>query len=115
MLKTLPVALIMLSVSAMSVTGQNNKSEQLNEVTVIASRTIQKADGYVVNLNGSDITKGKPAIDALKLLPSISYESKTLKINGFGVSEIYVDGLKINNYSELDNIPANMIDKVEVR
>ena len=52
MLKTLPVALIMLSVSAMSVTGQNNKSEQLNEVTVIASRTIQKADGYVVNLNG---------------------------------------------------------------
>ena len=52
MLKTLPVALIMLSVSAMSVTGQNNKSEQLNEVTVIASRTIQKADGDVVNLNG---------------------------------------------------------------
>lgn len=115
MLKTLPVALIMLSIGTISVTGQNNKSEQLGEVTVIASRTIQKANGYVVNLKGTDITKNKPAIDALQLLPAITYESKALKINGLTVSEIYIDGIKINDYSELDNIPANMIDKVEVK
>lgn len=110
------ILIVFLSICFFTATSYSQKnSEQLSEVTVIASRTIQKADGYVVNLRGSDITKGKPAIDALQLLPSISYESKSLKINGLGVSEIYLDGLKLNDYSELDNIPADMIDKVEVR
>ena len=37
------------------------------------------------------------------------------KINGLAVSEIYVDGVKLSNHSELDNIPGEMIDKVQVQ
>lgn len=90
-------------------------SINLKEVTVIASRTINSAEGYITNLKGSEIVKGKPAIDVLSFLPNISRENGSFKINGLIVSEIYVDGIKLSDLSELDNIPAEMIDKVQVK
>ena len=88
---------------------------QLNEVVVVASRTHNNAEGYTTNLRGTDITKGKPAVDVLAFLPNISNENGTLKINGLAASEVYVDGVKISDLSELDNIPGEIIDKVQVR
>ncbi|MEZ3521819.1 outer membrane beta-barrel protein, partial [Muribaculum sp.] len=88
---------------------------RLNEVTVVASRTTTDAEGYTTNLRGSDITKGKPAVDVLGFLPNISHKNGTFKINGLAASEIYVDGVKLSDLSELDNIPGEMIDKVQVK
>ena len=88
---------------------------RLNEVTVVASRTTTDAEGYTTNLRGSDITKGKPAVDVLGFLPNISHENGTFKINGLVASEIYVDGVKLSDLSELNNIPGEMIDKVQVK
>lgn len=68
--------------------GEGNKPEQLGEVTVVASRTVKSADGYVTTLRGSDIVKGKPVMEALKYLPLVSVEQDVLKINGLAVSEI---------------------------
>lgn len=48
------------------------KERQLQEVTVIASRTTNNAEGYTTNLRGTDIAKGKPAVDVLEFLPNIS-------------------------------------------
>ena len=95
--------------------GIAQKEHKLEEVTVVASRTINSADGYITNLKGSEIVKGKPAIDVLSFLPNISRENGSFKINGLTVSEIYVDGIKLSDLSELDNIPAEMIDKVQVK
>lgn len=75
---------------------------RLNEVTVVASRTTTDAEGYTTNLRGSDITKGKPAVDVLGFLPNISHKNGTFKINGLAASEIYVDGVKLSDLSELD-------------
>lgn len=94
--------------------GEGNKPEQLGEVTVVASRTVKSADGYVTTLRGSDIVKGKPVMEALKYLPLVSVEQDVLKINGLAVSEIWVDGVKIGDRSELKDLPADMIDKVQV-
>ena len=91
------------------------KEQQLQEVTVVASRTTNNAEGYTTNLRGTDIAKGKPAVDVLGFLPSISRENGNFKINGLAVSEIYVDGVKLSDLSELNNIPGEMIDKVQVK
>lgn len=88
--------------------------KELPEVTVIASRTTNDAEGYVTNLRGADIAKGKPAVEVLPFLPNISRENGNIKINGLAVSEIFVDGVKLTDVSELDNIPGEMIDKVRV-
>ena len=91
------------------------ESKQLQEVTVVASRTTNNAEGYTTNLRGTNIAKGKPAVDVLGFLPNISRENGNFKINGLAVSEIYVDGVKLSDLSELSNIPGEMIDKVQVK
>ncbi len=57
--------------------------KQLQELTVIASRTTNNAEGYIAN-----IAKGKPTADVLSFLPNISCENGNFKINGLAVSEI---------------------------
>jgi len=104
----LAAALIWLSASA-------QKEHHLQDVTVVASRTTNTPEGYTTTLRGTDIVKGKPAADVLPFLPNISRESGNFKINGLAVSEIYVDGVKLSDLSELDNIPGEMIDKVQVQ
>lgn len=104
----LAAALIWLSASA-------QKEHHLQNVTVVASRTTNTPEGYTTTLRGTDVAKGKPAADVLPFLPNISRESGNFKINGLAVSEIYVDGVKLSDLSELDNIPGEMIDKVQVQ
>lgn len=88
---------------------------QLKEVAVVASRTTNNAEGYTTSLRGTNIAKGKPTADVLGFLPNISRENGNFKINGLAVSEIYVDGVKLSDISELNNIPGEMIDKVQVK
>ena len=88
--------------------------EYLKEVTVIARRTRHQADGYTVSLRSSDIVRDKSASEALVFLPGVSRQASVYRINGVDVSEIYVDGMKLTSFSELDNIPAERIDKVKV-
>lgn len=104
----LAAALIWLSASA-------QKEHHLQDVTVVASRTTNTPEGYTTTIRGTDVAKGKPAADVLPFLPNISRESGNFKINGLAVSEIYVDGVKLSDLSELDNIPGEMIDKVQVQ
>ena len=98
-----------------SMTMAAQTEHQLNEVTVVASHTTNNAEGYTTRLRGTDIAKGKPTADVLGFLPNISRENGNFKINGLAVSEIYVDGVKLSDISELNNIPGEMIDKVQVK
>lgn len=86
----------------------------IKEATVIASRTSHHADGYTVSLRSSDIVRDKSTSEALVFLPGVSRQASVYRINGMDVSEIYVDGMKLTNFSELDNIPAERIDKIKV-
>lgn len=91
------------------------KNQNLPELTVAATRTTANAEGYSVNLRGAGIAKGRPVADVLPFLPNLSRESGTFKINGLAASEIYVDGVKLTDISELDNIPGENIDRIQVR
>lgn len=108
-----PILILVAALTWLSAGAQ--KERQLQEVSVIASRTTNNAEGYTTSLRGTDIAKGKPAADVLPFLPNVSRESGNFKINGLAVSEIYVDGVKLSDLSELDNIPGEMIDKVQVQ
>ena len=99
----------------LSSTALAQETKQLNEVVILASRTINKSDGYVTNLKGMNIIKGKPAVAVLSFLPNISHEDGMFKINGLAASEIYIDGVKLSDISELDKIPGETIEKVEVK
>ena len=84
------------------------------EVNVIASRIQRDAKGYTINLKSSDIVKGKQSDEALAFLPGVTKEDETYKVNGLPVSNIYVDGVKLTDIGELKNIPADMMEKVQV-
>ncbi len=99
----------------LSSTALAQETKQLNEVVILASRTINKSDGYVTNLKGMNIIKGKPAVAVLSFLPNISHEDGMFKINGLAASEIYIDGVKLSDISELDKIPGETIEKIEVK
>lgn len=111
MKQVLFIALLLLV--GLRATAQNEL--QLNEARVVASRTTNNAEGYTTNLRGSNITKERPTVEVLSFLPNISHEQGAFKINGLPVSEIYVDGIKLSDISELDNIPGEMIDKIQVK
>ena len=49
-----------------------------------------------------------------RFLPGVSRQGSVYRISGIDVSEIYVDGMKLTSFDELDNIPADRIDKVRV-
>lgn len=98
----------------MSTTAFGQNTVELGEVVVSASRISNNAEGYVANLKGSKLTKGKVAAQALCMLPHITMEEGSLKINGLAVSEIYVDGNKLVSSAELQNIPADKMDQVQV-
>ncbi|WP_302028316.1 hypothetical protein, partial [Bacteroides caecimuris] len=107
------LSVIITALVTMTLAAQTER--QLNEVTVVASRTTNNAEGYTTSLRGTNIAKGKPTTDVLGFLPNISRENGNFKINGLAVSEIYVDGVKLSDISELNNIPGEMIDKVQVK
>lgn len=89
-------------------------STMLDVAEVVTSRIRHDATGYTISFRSFDIVKGKMMAEALPFLPNLSKEDGVFKINGLPVSEVIVDGVKLGNLSELDNIPAKMIDKVKV-
>ena len=114
------VLLPLLCISALPAYSQDTSKSTLQdtltleEAVVIARRTRHQADGYTVNLRSSDIVRGKTSSDALVFLPGVSRQGSVYRISGIDVSEIYVDGMKLTSFDELDNIPADRIDKVKV-
>ena len=108
------VCMLILSMNWL-VTYAQEKSLELGNVSVVASRTTNNVDGYSTNLKGANIVKGKTVSDVLSFLPNISREAGKFKLNGLDVSEICIDGVKLVNLSELDNISGDMIDKVNVK
>lgn len=115
MMYRLFIVVISCAISWFIFSGFAQTRQELDEVTVIASRTINSADGYTIDLRGDDISKGKTATDLLPFLPNISKENGTFKINGLKASQIYVDGVKLSDLSELSNISGEMIEKIQVK
>lgn len=89
-------------------------SHQLTEVVVEANRIRKKAGGYLVNLKGEELAKGKQTLELLKFLPGITSEDGKLKVLGQNISVIYLDGVQISGQKELESIPAEILQSAEI-
>ncbi len=124
-----------ISVSSLSFTGEGLKAQSvavdktaavsevdslsvykdLQEFEIIASRKIETPEGYVINLAGENVIKGRNITETLSFLPNLSVQDKVIEILGVPVSHIYVDGVELKDTNELSNIPAEYIKNVEVK
>lgn len=89
------------------------ETRRLKNVVVEASRLNYRANGYQVNLAGSDLLNSNGVSDLLAFLPAISIsEGKVRLMNSEPI--IYVDGIRLNSQDELKAISPKRIKEVSV-
>lgn len=88
--------------------------QALNEVTVTSHRIEHKANGYTINLKNDKMVKGKQVPNLLAFLPGITVEDATIKILSQSPHAIYINGVKVQDFKELESIPASQLASVEV-
>lgn len=86
----------------------------LGEVTVRESFVEQRFDRYLVRLKGNSLTEAKNTMETLALMPGVTELGGSLQVNGQSVSEVYLNNRKLTDLSELENLPASYIDRIEI-
>lgn len=91
-------------------------SKELGEVVVKAHLPQYKKthEGLLTNVAGTVLSKMGTADDVLKHVPSIVKKQDGYEVVGKGTPIIYINGRKMQEFSELDNIKSSDIKSVEV-
>lgn len=91
-------------------------SKELGEVVVKAHLPQYKKthEGLLTNVAGTVLSKMGTAEDVLKHVPSIVKKKDGYEVVGKGTPIIYINGRKMQDISELDNIKSSDIKSVEV-
>lgn len=91
-------------------------SKELGEVVVKAHLPQYKKthEGLLTNVAGTVLSKMGTAEDVLKHVPSIVKKKDGYEVIGKGTPIIYINGRKMQDSSELDNIKSSDIKSVEV-
>lgn len=91
-------------------------SKKLGEVVVKAHLPQYKKthEGLLTNVAGTVLSKMGTAEDVLKHVPSIVKKKDGYEVIGKGTPIIYINGRKMQDISELDNIKSSDIKSVEV-
>ena len=82
----------------------------LNEVIIKSDRIRRKSGGYVVNLIGSEITKGK---DMYHLLTSLPGMEGVIKIHGQAPAAVYLNGTP-SSIDIIKTLPPDRIASIEI-
>ena len=104
-----------------SITSDWDKLLQLNEVVIVASRTVVKqAPDRIIYLTKNDqYVKGMNAIEVLDRIPRVSVINDMVSVAGKNQVKYIVDGHLLEMADEaivarLKNLQANGIEKIEV-
>lgn len=91
-------------------------SKELGEVVVKAHLPQYKKthEGLLTNVAGTVLSKMGTAEDVLKHVPSIVKKKDGYEVVGKGTPIIYINGRKMQDINELDNIKSSDIKSVEV-
>lgn len=73
-----------------------------------------KGDATVTTVAGSILEKAGTANDLLDKIPGVSASDGSVNVFGSGTAEIYINGRKMRNNSELDRLSSDNIRSVEV-
>ena len=86
----------------------------LNEIVVKAQRPMAKmnADGFTVNVQNSYLSHSGTAFDLLGKMPLVIAQSGSLNVLGKGAPIVYVNGRRLYDLSELEQLQSDQIKKV---
>lgn len=88
----------------------------MHELTVkgTAPKTRVKGDAMRTIINGSVLEQTTTATEMLKYVPNVNAESGSVSVVGRGASEVYINGRKVQDLKELDQIRPELIQYVDV-
>lgn len=91
-------------------------TQLLGEVVVKGDlpRTRIKGDAMITNVEGTLLEKAGTAENLLDKIPNVSADDGSVKVFGRGSAEVYINGRKMRDASELDQLSAENIKSVEV-
>lgn len=91
-------------------------TQQLGEVVVKADlpKTRVKGDAMVTTVTGSVLETAGTGNDLLDKIPGLSADNGSVNVFGSGEAEIYINGRKVRDGSELDRLSSDNIKRVEV-
>lgn len=70
--------------------------------------------GIVTTVKGSVLSIAGNAVDVIGQLPGVRIEDEQISVLGKGYPIIYINGRKLNDLSELNRLPSNEIESIEV-
>lgn len=91
-------------------------AQMLGEVTVKADlpKVQLKGDAQVTTVGGTVLEQAGTGNDVLNKIPCVSAEEGAVNVFGSGEAEIYINGRKMRNAAELDQLASTDIRRVEV-
>lgn len=91
-------------------------AQQLDEVVVKANLPVTriKGDAMITGVAGTALEKAGTAEQMLDKIPNVTLKDGEINVFGRGTPEIYVNGRKLLDNSELDRLSAENIKSVEV-
>lgn len=100
----------------MGVIQLTSDAQLLNEVVVKADlpKMRLKGDAMITTVAGSVLEKSGTGNDLLDKIPGVSAEDGSVNVFGRGAAEIYINGRKMRNSSELDQLSSDNVKSVEV-
>jgi hypothetical protein len=91
-------------------------AQLLGEVVVkgYLPKTQAKGDAMVTTVNGTVLEKAGTAENLLDKIPNVTAQNGAVTVFGRGTPEIYINGRKVRNQQELDQLSSDNIKSVEV-
>ena len=91
-------------------------AQLLGEVVVkgYLPKTQAKGDAMVTAVSGTVLEKAGTAENLLNKIPNVTAQDGTVTVFGRGTPEIYINGRKVRNQQELDQLSSDNIKSVEV-
>ena len=91
-------------------------AQLLGEVVVkgYLPKTQAKGDAMVTTVNGTVLEKAGTAEQLLDKIPNVTAQNGEINVFGRGTPEIYINGRKVRNQQELDQLASDNIKSVEV-
>ena len=91
-------------------------AQLLGEVVVkgYLPKTQAKGDAMVTTVSGTVLEKAGTAENLLDKIPNVTAQNGTVTVFGRGTPEIYINGRKVRNQQELDQLSSDNIKSVEV-
>ena len=91
-------------------------AQLLGEVVVKGDLPVTrvKGDALVTSVAGTLLEKAGTAEDLLGKIPNVTAENGNVKVFGRGTPEIYINGRKVRDNTELDRLESDNIKSVEV-